>query len=115
MSKRKVDKVIEAHGKEDTTQPTRLEQVWGYNELSKYGTLEADVYQRSLDEMNRTDLEAHARKVGVIVLESTARLKGELVKAFDNYVFYLRKPAPKAPSATGKISDDVRRILAEGR
>jgi hypothetical protein len=114
MSKRK-EKVIEAHGKEDSTQPTMLEQVWGYNELSKYGTVDVNAYRQNIDEMNRTDLEAHARKVGVIVVESTARLKGELVKAFENYIFYLRKPAPKAPTANGKVGEDVRRILAEGR
>ena len=113
--KRKEKTVTEAHGKEETTQPTLLEQVWGFNELSKYGTVDKATYERQIDEMNRTDLESHARKVGVVVVESTARLKGELVKAFDSYVFYLRKPAPKAPSAKGEVSDEVRRILSEGR
>lgn len=108
--------IIESHGKEELTQPTLLEQVWGFNELAKYGTVNEADYQRQIDEMNRTDLEDHARRVGVVVVESTARLKGELIKAFANYVYYLRKPAPKPPKAeNGKINDEVRRILAEGR
>lgn len=109
------EKVIEAHGKEESTQPTRLEQVWGFNELSKYGTLEESVYEKQIDELNRTDLEAHARKVGVVIVESTARLKESLKKEFRNYAFYLRKPAPKAPSSTNEVNDEVRRILSEGR
>lgn len=113
--KREKKPVVEAHGKEDSTQPTLLEQVWGFNDLSKYGTLDEAAYQRQLDEMNRTDLESHARKVGVIVVESTARLKGELVRAFANYVYYLRKPAPTAPTSKTEVTDEVRRILAEGR
>ena len=113
--KRKEKPVVEAHGKEESTQPTLLEQVWGFNELSKYGTADESVYQSQIDEMNRTDLETHARKVGVVVVESTARLKGELRKAFANYIYYLRKPAPKAPASTGEVSEEVRRILAGGR
>jgi hypothetical protein len=113
--KRKAKSVVEAHGREETIQPTTLEQVFGFNELSKYGTVDEATYQRQLEEMNRTDLESHARKVGVVVVESTARLKGELVKTFNSYVFYLRKPAPKAPTAKGEVSDEVRRILSEGR
>jgi hypothetical protein len=109
-------KLTESHGKVEGSQPTMLEQVWGFNELSKYGTLDEAEYKQRLDEMNRTDLETHARKIGVVIVESSARLQDKLLQEFRNYVFYLRKPAPKVQTQSqGKVSDEVRRILAEGK
>jgi len=105
----------EIHGAIDQDQPTNLEQIWGgYNELAKYGTLDEQEYTSQLDEMNRTDLEAHARKVGLVPIHDSARLKKNLIREFQTYAFYLRKPAknkpaPKAPSKS------VQSILNEGR
>ena len=107
---------IETHGKIEGA-PTTLEQVWGFNEYAKYGTLDEEEYSAQVVEMNRTDLETHARKVGVVVVESTARLRDNLVREFRRYVTYLRKPETKAVDSTSHptIPDDIKKILAEGR
>lgn len=106
--------LVETHGAIEQMQPTLLEQVWGgFNELSKYGTMDEDEYNAQITDMNRPDLEAHARRVGVVIVESSERLRGKLLNEFRNYKFSLQRPAqPKGPQI---VSAEVRKILAEGR
>jgi hypothetical protein len=107
---------IQAHGKiENNNQPTLLEQVWGYNELSKYGTLDETEYVTKLADMNRSDLENHARTLGVVVVESTARLRDKLIGEFRQYTSLLHKPAPAEHLKGGKPDAAALKILAEGR
>jgi hypothetical protein len=103
----------ETHGKVEGA-PTTLEQVWGYNELSKYGTLDENAYKQQVIEMNRTDLESHARRIGIVIVESSERLKENLIKEFKNYVIYLRKPITEAKSQP-QLPPEVKKILSEGR
>lgn len=108
--------IIETHGKvEDAKfQPTLLEQVWGNDFNSRYGTLDEAEYTAKVDGMTRTDLEAHARMMGVVITESSLRLKDKLVGEFRNYVALVRKPvSPVSP--TIKVSDAAKKVLAEGR
>lgn len=111
MSKKKQ---IETHAKVDGP-PTNLEQVFGFNEYAKYGTLDESVYVKRLNEMNRSDLEAHARKMGLIIVESSERLRGKLLQEFRNYVTYLHKPVQPVQQQPQKISEEARKVLAEGR
>ena len=111
--------LIEANGKIESatpkTQPMMLEQVWGgYNELARYNTTDAREYESKLNEMTRSDLENHARKLGVMVCESSLRLKDKLRQEFSNYITTIRRPYedPKKPIIA---TDEVRKILAEGR
>lgn len=106
--------IIETHGKVEG-KPTTLEQVWGFNDLAKYGTRDETTYRSQIDEYNRTDLEQHARRVGVVIVESTARLKEKLVTEFKSYHSLLNKPMSDIPLAKGEVSNEVKRILAEGR
>jgi hypothetical protein len=109
------EQYIETHGKIEG-EPTTLDQVWGgFNEFSKYGTIKEPEYQSQLDEMNRTDLERHARNLGVIIVESSARLKDKLVLEFRRYVSQLRRPVEDGPPSKPDINDEVKKILAEGR
>lgn len=108
--------VIETHGKveEEKFQPTLLEQVWGRTDLSRYSELSEDAYNESLRNMTRADIEAHARKMGVVVVENTARLKDKLLTEYRSYVSMMRKPAD-GPKSSGKMSDAAMKVLAEGR
>jgi hypothetical protein len=114
--------MIETHGKVEG-EPTTLEQVWGFNAYARYGTLSEAEYEQSLREMNRSDLENHARKVGVVIVESSVRLKDKLTSEFHRYVASLEK-SPSTTSTNTKregpipkntLPEDVRNILAEGR
>lgn len=104
---------IETHGKVESTQPTTLEQVWGFNELSRYGTLNSSEYEKQLKDMTRSDLESHARKVGVVILENSERLRGALLKEFTSYVVSLRKPA--AIQSNTQLTPEALKVLREGR
>ena len=111
MAKKK--QIIETHGKIETRQPTTLEQVWGFNEIARYGTLNEDDYAAQLKGMNRPELEAHARKVGEVIVESSERLREKLVKGFRSYVSSLNKPV--IPSSSNKMTPEAEKILREGR
>ncbi len=105
---------FETHGQVDSDAPTNLEQIWGYNELARYGTLDEKEYQGRLDEMNRTDLESHARAIGLVPIHDTTRLKKNLIREFQSFTVSLKKPvqsklAPKTPTK------EVDAILKEGR
>lgn len=108
-------KLTETHAMIEQDEPTSLEAVWGgVNELSKYGTLDQGEYKTQLLEMNRTDLEAHARKIGLVPIPDTERLIKNLVREFESYAFYLRKPLKVKP-APQKPTKDIQAILGEGR
>ena len=114
MSKKK--KIIETHGKVENEkfQPTLLEQVWGQTDMSRYGTLSETEYNQKLENMTRADLEAHARQMGVVIVEHSPRLKDKLLAEFRTYVSLIRKPVEAAKGPT-KLNDAALRVLAEGR
>lgn len=113
--------LIETHGQDESQpevkskyQPTLLEQVWGADNMSKYGTLEEEDYLSKLGNMTRSDLEAHARQMGVVIVEHTPRLREKLLSEFRGYASLVRKPAaPIVPNS--KINDAAQKVLAEGR
>ena len=111
---KKLDNLKQIHAKVPTTELTSLDQVWGFNEISRYGTVSESEYTVKLRDMTRADLENHARGVGCMVLESSERLREALLKQFRAYVLSLKKPASNTPTMT-KISADVQKILDEGR
>lgn len=113
--KKQGKKLIETHGKVESNQPTTLEQVWGFNEMSRYGTMDANVYDDQIKEMTRSDLENHARKMGVLIVESSSRLLEKCRQEFSNYVMLLRKPAEAKTKIKTKFDPAALKVLAEGR
>lgn len=110
MSKHK----YETDGRESYTEPTTLDQLLGYNDLSKYGTLDEEEYKAKITEMHKTDLQAHASDLGFVPLDDVERLQANLLREFRNYVFYLRKP-PTKKVLNKKPTKEVEKILADGR
>ena len=110
----KLNSLSQTHAKVDTTELTSLDQIWGFNELSRYGTLDENEYKDRLILMTRADLENHARSTGVLVVESSDRLRDLLLKQFRSYVLSLKKPASQNPKET-KLSKDAEKVLREGR
>lgn len=108
---------IETTGKieDEKFEPTLLEQVWGADSLSRYGTLELSEYTKRLDEMTRSDMEAHARQMGVVIVEHSPRLREKLISAFASYVSLVHKPASQQHPTSTKLSDAAKKILSEGR
>ena len=48
-------KIIETTGKVESSEPTNLEQIMGFNQLARYHTTEASVYETTLNEMSRVE------------------------------------------------------------
>lgn len=105
--------MTQAHGQEET-RPTTLDQIWGDTGQSKYGTMDEKVYNQQLVGMNKSDLQAHAIKVGLVPIDDRERLTKTLMHEFRMHVASFRHPKQKlAPAA--QIPPEVTKILAEGR
>lgn len=113
-SSKKIESLSQATGKVPTYEITNIEQIFGGSEASKFGTMDEKVFNDRLLEMTRADLENFARKHGSIIVESSERIRAELMKIFRNHVSLLQKPVSK-PTSKIKIAPDVQRILNEGR
>jgi len=107
--------VIETHGKVETPkfEPTTLEQVWGVTDMTKYGTSSEAEYNNRLSNMTRSDLEAHARQLGVIITLDSHRLKDKLLAEFRSYNAMLHKPAVNHPRPNP--NEAALKVLAEGK
>ena len=112
--KRSMKSLSQAHGKEETTQPTTLDQIWGDTGLTKYNTLDEEEYGGQLDNFTKSELQAHATKVGLIPVDNRETLKTRLVREFNKHTSAYRKPATK-PSKAIKLSTEVKKILSEGK
>ena len=63
-AKRKsIKNLSQVHGKEEKFEPTTLDQIWGDDGTSTYGTLNENEYSIRLDDMNMSDLQAPASTV----------------------------------------------------
>ena len=105
----------QTHGKvQGDFQPTTLEQIWGDEGLSRYGTLSEEEYSKQLDEYNRTDLQSHAAKMGIVPLDDRTRLTKSLLAQFRAHVSGYQKPLDPKQSQKG-VSEETSKILSEGR
>jgi oligoribonuclease NrnB/cAMP/cGMP phosphodiesterase (DHH superfamily) len=112
MSKKnKLDSLIQTHAQVES--PRTLDQVWGDTGESKYKTLDLTEYQKYLKELTKSDLQAHAIKVGLIPIDNREVLAKRLEKEFNKHVS-LYRPAPKTKNDI-KLSKTAKDILAEGR
>lgn len=107
-------KLTEINGREETYQPQTLAQIWGETGREKYGTLDLEEYRQQLESMTRSDMEEHARVVGIGIVDGKVRLRDNLIKEFKNHVAMARKPVEvkKVPS---KPSAAALKVMSEGR
>jgi hypothetical protein len=113
-AKKKLSELKQTDGKVETFRPTTLEQVWGESGRSKYGTDSLEEYESTLKGMNKSDLHAHARKLGFRPDDNYDLLRRKLKQEFITHTNGFKAPLapPKPPT---KISPAVAKILAEGR
>ena len=112
-STKKVTELNQAHGKVEGPEPTTLDQIWGDTGLSKYRTLDASEYEIYLKQLNKSDLQRHAAEMGIVPVDSREMLSNRLLKEFNRYVASFKMPSSN--QSNQPISDEVRRILSEGR
>lgn len=112
--KKKLEELSQSHGMEQNFVPSTLDQIWGDEGLSKYGTMDEDVYSDKINEMNKTDLWSHASKLGLVPIDNTSLLKKTLMSEFRKHVNGYKRP-PEVKQQQQNISKEVLKILAEGR
>jgi hypothetical protein len=108
--------MLQIHGKEETVkrQPSSLDEILGET-LSIYTANSSDEYRGQLAEMNMTDLQAHAYKIGLVPTQDRKVLTDRLVKEF---VKWNSRYGSNVATGNIKSVDDLdaqaRKILREG-
>ena len=103
----------QAHGKNEFV-PTTLDQLWGDTGTGrKYNTLDETEYLAYIQDMNKSDLQSHAVRIGMIPVDNRETLEKRLLKEFRVHVAGYTVPQIKTKSKVP--SKEVEKILAEGR
>jgi hypothetical protein len=110
---KKTSKMQQTHGKTEEFQPSTLEQIWGDDGFDKYNTLSEATYVDQLNGMSKSDMQAHATKVGVVPIDNVEIMKSKLIKEFTKHVNQYRRPS-HAPNEI-KMSKDLKDVLDEGK
>ncbi len=78
--------MLQIHGKEETVkrQPSSLDEILGET-LSIYTANSSDEYRGQLSEMNMTDLQAHAYKIGLVPTQDRKVLTDRLAQEFTKW------------------------------
>ena len=115
-SKAKSKEMIQTHAMEEKESyaKTSLDQIWGDTGNSKYGTLNEDTYATQIKGMNKTDLHAHAVKVGILPVDNRQLLTSRLMREFKKHILGYKKPTPQK-NKNKEPSPKAKSILAEGR
>jgi len=109
--KSKLNELNQTHGKVEN--PITLDQIWGDSGINKYGTLDANEYDKYVNELNRSDLQTHAVKVGLVPIDDRKTLLSRLKREFNKYVSTFKvKSLDKKETKLSKKSQDA---LSEGR
>ena len=112
---KKLDSLSQTHGKvEENFEPQTLDQIWGDTGAWKYTTMVKEEYIDSLKQMNKSDLQTHATKVGVVPIDNREMLTTRLVKEFNRFTSSYSVPAKKSEKPK-RISKEIKKILSEGR
>jgi|TARA_R100000329_G_scaffold90089_1_gene75444 hypothetical protein len=114
---KKVEDMSQAHGKVEKPLYTTLEQIWGDTGISKYGTFDENEYAEELTNMTKSDIQAHANKLGLVPIDNRTELTKRLMKEFIYHKSrYSTIPADiQVNNIDANLSPEVRKILSEGK
>ena len=114
---KKVEEMSQTPGKEEKPLYTTLEQIWGDTGLSRYGTFDENEYAGELKNMTKSEIQAHANKMGLIPIDNRTELVKRLMKEFIYHKSkYSTVPAEiQINNITSNLSPEVRKILSEGK
>lgn len=111
-------KIMQIHGKDESSLPSNisssLDEILG-EKLSIYTAKSKDEYRGQLAEMNMTDLQAHAYKIGLIPTQDRKVLSDRLVNEFIkwNSRFQSQDSNVNIKSIT-ELDNKAQKILREG-
>lgn len=115
--KKSPKKIMQTHAMEEKSEfeKTTLDQIWGDEGNSKYGTLDESTYTTQIKAMNKSDLHSHAIKLGILPVENRELLTNRLLREFKKHVLSFRKPKQTSAKKPQDVSQAVKSILAQGR
>ena len=113
MSKNKSSKLKQINGKEESFEPTMLDQIWGDTGINKYSTLKEEEYQNYLHDLNKADLQTHASNIGLMPIDNSETLIKRLIAEFQKHISKYTKPSLSKTDL--KISKEAKKILEEGK
>jgi hypothetical protein len=108
--------MLQIHGKEETVkrQPSSLDEILGET-LSVYTANSSDEYRGQLAEMNMTDLQAHAYKIGLVPTQDRKVLTDRLVQEFAKWNSrYGSNTIQSKIKSVEDLDDKAKKILREG-
>lgn len=111
--KRKIEELSQTHGKLENVQYKSLDQIWGDTGLSKYKTTNLEEYVNFINEMNKSDLQAHANKVGLVPIDNREMLTKRLVAEFRKFISTFN--VPKTIDNSAKLDKKSKDVLSEGK
>ena len=104
----------QTHGKTKEFEPTTLDQIWGDDGVSKYGTLNEAEYIKKIDDMHFTDLRTHAAEIGLIPVDDRELLRKRVISEFQRHVNNYTVPDNQSENIDN-LDDEARKILEEGK
>jgi hypothetical protein len=115
MAKKKLNlnEMHQAHGKDESRNSVQsLDQLWGDDGMSKYKTLDVSEYTQQLAEMNKSDLQNHAAKLGLVPIDSRDLLVKRLVAEFKKHATKYQK-VRKQEIKDESVEAKVRKLLSD--
>jgi len=109
-----LNNLSQTHGKTEEFTPTTLDQVWGDTGTWKYSTMDETDYRGFIESLPKSDLLAHAQKIGLIPIDDRTQLMKRLVTEFRRHVSTYRLQAGNNPNPK-PLSKEAEKILKEGR
>lgn len=107
-------KLKQVTGDVEKFEKTTLDQILGLKGDVLYGTMDKTEYEIRLKSLNKTDLQLHAAKCGIVPIDDRQRLERNLIRKFQEHVASFQKP--KSPNIKNKkVSKNVLDILSQGR
>lgn len=106
----KITKVV--NGQDSSNKPTTLDEVWGYDRLSEYGTLDVEKYKEEISNLNLADLHGHAIAKGVLPADSREKTIKRLLVAFDQYKSKVARKAAPASNVSKEKAEQIRKIMS---
>jgi hypothetical protein len=111
--KTKLENLSQTHGKIEEKEYKTLDQIWGDTGSSKYFTSNEKEYINFLGEMNKSDLQSHANKIGLVPIDNREMLTKRLIAEFRKFTSLYKIPKMKENNVV--LSKNIKNILSEGK
>lgn len=111
--KKKIEELSQTHGKLENIQYKTLDQIWGDNGSSRYNTTNIEEYTNFINEMNKSDLQAHANKIGLVPIDNRDMLTKRLISEFKKFISTFK--VPKNIDNSINLDKKSKDVLSEGK